>query len=56
MPKDKNIPDTPDFDQLNDRIIAEAPKGPLIGMRTNLDPENPEEFDPYHRNGKKDQA
>ncbi|MBP1932226.1 hypothetical protein [Ammoniphilus resinae] len=56
MSKDKNVPKTPDFDQLNDRIIAEAPKGPLIGMRTNLDPENPEAFDPYHRNEKKSEV
>ncbi|MFY0544506.1 hypothetical protein [Brevibacillus sp. H7] len=27
----------PDFAQLNDRIIAEPPAGPLIGIRTNLD-------------------
>lgn len=27
----------PDFDRLNDRIIAKAPKGPIIGLRTNLD-------------------
>lgn len=27
----------PDFDHLNDRIIAKAPKGPIIGLRTNLD-------------------
>jgi hypothetical protein len=29
----------PDFDRLNDRIIAKAPKGPIIGIRTNLDSE-----------------
>lgn len=37
----------PDFKQLSDRVIAEAPPGPFIGMRTNLDPENPEEYNPY---------
>jgi hypothetical protein len=27
----------PDFKQLNDRVIAEAPDGPFLGIRTNLD-------------------
>ncbi|MEW9667465.1 hypothetical protein [Ammoniphilus sp. 3BR4] len=37
----------PDFDQLNDRIIQKTPAGPFIGAKTNLDPEDPEEFNPY---------
>lgn len=27
----------PDFQELEDRIIAPAPKGPFIGIKTNLD-------------------
>ncbi|WP_134700223.1 hypothetical protein [Ammoniphilus sp. YIM 78166] len=37
----------PRFDQLTDRVIAQASPGPLIGAKTNLDPENPEEYNPY---------
>ncbi|MEJ8545821.1 hypothetical protein [Brevibacillus borstelensis] len=29
----------PDFKQLTDRVIAPPPKGPFIGIRTNLDEE-----------------
>jgi methyltransferase len=36
----------PDFQQLNDRIIAPAPKGPIIAIRTNLDKELPDELEP----------
>jgi hypothetical protein len=44
---EKNKPNMPDFDRLNDRIIAEAPKGPFIGIRTNLDDKNTEKMNPY---------
>ncbi|WP_164984844.1 hypothetical protein [Ammoniphilus sp. CFH 90114] len=37
----------PDFNELTDRIIQETPKGPFIGVKTNLDPEDPEKFNPY---------
>ncbi len=37
----------PRFDQLTDRVIAQAPPGPFIGAKTNLDPENPEAYNPY---------
>lgn len=33
----------PDFKQLNDRIIAPAPTGPFLRIRTNLDEEQPAE-------------
>ena len=37
----------PRFDDLTDRMIAQASPGPFIGAKTNLDPENPEEYNPY---------
>lgn len=37
----------PDFNKLDDRFIQETPRGPFIGAKTNLDPENPEEYNPY---------
>lgn len=38
---------TPDFDKLNDRIIADAPKGPMFAIKTNLDTESTTEENPY---------
>ncbi|MFC7393959.1 hypothetical protein [Scopulibacillus cellulosilyticus] len=43
---------TPDFDALNDRLIAEQPKGPTFGIKTNLDPKTPFEENPYAENVK----
>lgn len=40
----------PDFDQLNDRIIAESPAGPHLVIKTNLDPKNSTENNPYYHN------
>lgn len=48
---DKNkTEEMPDFNSLDDRIIAEAPSGPFIGIKTNLDPEHPEMYNPYRQN------
>nr|WP_263327934.1 hypothetical protein [Neobacillus sp. Marseille-Q6967] len=38
----------PDFDQLEDRIIAEAPSGPHLVIKTNLDPKTSTEKNPYY--------
>lgn len=38
----------PDFDQLNDRIIAENVAGPHLVIKTNLDPKNATENNPYY--------
>jgi hypothetical protein len=38
----------PDFDKLNDRIIAEQPSEPQFVIKTNLDPENSTENNPYY--------
>jgi len=39
----------PDFDQLNDRIILESTPTPMIVIKTNLDPENVTENNPYYQ-------
>ncbi|MCM2533390.1 hypothetical protein NDK43_14520 [Neobacillus pocheonensis] len=38
----------PDFDQLNDRIIAETPSTPFLVIKTNLDSKDPTEKNPYY--------
>jgi hypothetical protein len=43
MPKEEY----PDFKELNDRVIAEAPEGPFISITTNLDSEDPLNENPY---------
>ncbi|MDF2856469.1 MAG: hypothetical protein K0Q87_2320 [Neobacillus sp.] len=45
LPGNKNMPD---FDQLNDRFIAEQPSEPHIIIKTNLDPEDSTENNPYY--------
>lgn len=37
----------PDFKELNDRLIAEAPKGPFLAIQTNLDSNNALSENPY---------
>lgn len=39
---------TPDFDKLNDRVIAEASPSPTFTMRTNLDNDDALEDNPYY--------
>jgi hypothetical protein len=41
--------DLPDFDQLNDRIIVESPSSPMLVIKTNLDPKDAEENNPYYQ-------
>ncbi|MFK9094995.1 hypothetical protein [Bacillus salipaludis] len=41
----------PDFDQLNDRIIAENSSAPMLVIKTNLDPKDAAENNPYYQNG-----
>ncbi|KAB2332339.1 hypothetical protein F7731_17210 [Cytobacillus depressus] len=43
----------PDFDQLNDRIIAEQrTSGPTLVIKTNLDPKDSTVENPYYENEK----
>ncbi|WP_312095993.1 hypothetical protein [Niallia sp.] len=37
----------PDFDRLNDRIIAEGSEIPSVSIKTNVDPKNVLEDNPY---------
>ncbi|MEH7073548.1 hypothetical protein [Neobacillus drentensis] len=46
QPGNKNMPD---FDQLNDRIIAEASPTPMLVIKTNLDPKDVTENNPYYQ-------
>jgi hypothetical protein len=34
---DKGNKEMPDFKELNDRVIAEEPKGPFFAIKTNMD-------------------
>jgi hypothetical protein len=45
-PGNKNMPD---FDQLNDRIIAESSSSPMLVIKTNLDPKDVTENNPYYQ-------
>ncbi|MBV7503687.1 hypothetical protein KW850_00220 [Bacillus sp. sid0103] len=47
QPGNKNMPD---FDQLNDRIIAESSPSPMLVIKTNLDPKEATENNPYYHN------
>lgn len=44
----KNTEQLPDFDDLNDRVIAEAPSSPTLVIKTNLDAKNVVEENPYY--------
>lgn len=45
-PGNKNMPN---FDQLNDRIIAESSSSPMLVIKTNLDPKDVTENNPYYQ-------
>lgn len=42
----------PDFKELNDRIIANRAPSPQLVIKTNLDPVDPTEDNPYYENAK----
>lgn len=42
----------PDFKELDDRMIAKGAKGPMLVIKTNLDPDSPTEDNPYYENKK----
>jgi hypothetical protein len=46
-PGSKNLPD---FKQLEDRMINEATSEPMLVIKTNLDPKNSIENNPYYQN------
>ncbi|PLS16477.1 hypothetical protein CVD28_15420 [Bacillus sp. M6-12] len=46
-PGSKNMPD---FKELEDRMLEPRNPQPTLVIKTNLDPENPEEYNPYVQN------
>jgi len=40
----------PDFKELNDRVIADSTAGPTLVIKTNLDPKDATEDNPYYKN------
>ncbi|MBM4761938.1 hypothetical protein [Bacillus sp. B15-48] len=48
MKKTENV-QMPDFKQLDDRFIAEAPSEPMLVIKTKLDPKNSTEKNPYYQ-------
>lgn len=48
MEKRKSNEQLPDFKELNDRIIAEPTSSPHLVIKTNLDPKDVTEGNPYH--------
>ncbi|MGD6803754.1 hypothetical protein [Rossellomorea aquimaris] len=48
--KDK-IQQDPNFDSLDDRLIASRPSSPSLVIKTNLDQQNSEESNPYYQEG-----
>ncbi len=47
-PGNKNLPD---FNELSDRVIAESPSQPILVIKTNLDPKDAKENNPYSKKG-----
>ncbi|WP_042456522.1 hypothetical protein [Neobacillus dielmonensis] len=41
----------PDFQELNDRVIVDRPSSPMLVIKTNLDPKEPTEENPYFEKG-----
>ncbi len=47
MEKENQTQSQPDFDKLNDRIIAQHTTSPTLVIKTNLDPKDATEENPY---------
>ncbi|HYK72127.1 MAG TPA: hypothetical protein VEV44_03190 [Pseudoneobacillus sp.] len=52
----KNRQKMPDFDSLDDRLIAEQPSTPMLVIKTNLDPKDVTEENPYLSDGSKQET
>ncbi|RFU71067.1 hypothetical protein D0469_03780 [Peribacillus saganii] len=52
-PQKPGNPNMPDFKEMEDRVMAPRNAQPTLVIKTNLDPENPEEFNPYAQNSNK---
>ncbi|WP_174734895.1 hypothetical protein [Mesobacillus harenae] len=51
-PKTPGNENMPDFKELEDRVIAEHTPSPMLVIKTNLDPKEPTEDNPYYENRK----
>ncbi|RSD26149.1 hypothetical protein [Mesobacillus subterraneus] len=49
-PKQPGNKKMPDFKELSDRMIAQPATGPQLVIKTNLDPSDATEDNPYYRN------
>lgn len=54
MEKKPGNQNLPDFKELNDRIIADASDEPILVIKTNLDPKNATEENPYYKESESD--
>jgi hypothetical protein len=48
-PKQPGSKQMPDFDRLNDRFIVESSPSPMLVIKTNLDPKDTSENNPYYQ-------
>jgi hypothetical protein len=57
-PQKPGNPQLPDFQELTDRMIVEEPSSPMLAIKTNLDPKDSTEENPYydHKNPKDPEA
>ncbi|UII55487.1 hypothetical protein LS684_17915 [Cytobacillus spongiae] len=49
-PKKPGSEKMPDFDSLSDRVIAKGASQPMLVIKTNLDPTDSTEDNPYFKN------
>jgi hypothetical protein len=49
-PRQPGKKDMPDFNELNDRMIAQGTTGPTLVIKTSLDPKDATEDNPYYQN------
>jgi hypothetical protein len=47
-PKQPENQQMPDFHELTDRMISEKPSSPMLVIKTNLDPKDSTEENPYY--------
>lgn len=49
-PRQPGSKQMPEFKNLTDRMIADTPNGPFLAIKTNLDPKDATEDNPYYQN------
>lgn len=49
-PRQPGSKQMPEFKNLSDRMIADKPNGPFLVIKTNLDPKDATEDNPYYQN------